>query len=87
MRKYLLSKDKNAYKANLHSHSTCSDGDFSPEELKELYKAQGYSIVAFTDHDVFLQHNDLTDENFLALNGYEIDIPAGEQFVLTTTLI
>ena len=74
MRKYLLPEGKHAYKANLHSHSTCSDGDFSPEELKELYKAQGYSIVAFTDHDVFLQHNDLTDGSFLALNGYEMEI-------------
>ena len=37
--------------------------------------AKGYSIVAYTDHQAFVTHNDLSDENFLALNGYEIDIP------------
>ena len=46
----------------------------SVEEIKKLYKEKGYSVVAFTDHDVFLQHNDLTDGEFLALNGYEMEI-------------
>ena len=74
MRKYLLPENANSYKANLHSHSTCSDGQYSPEELKQLYKAQGYSVFAYTDHDIFLQHNDLTDDTFLALNGYEMEV-------------
>lgn len=30
--------------------------------------------MAYTDHDVFIPHNDLTDENFLALNGFEVEI-------------
>ena len=37
MRKYLLPENKKCYKANLHSHSTISDGKFTPEELKDLY--------------------------------------------------
>lgn len=74
MRKYLLPENAKQFKANLHTHSDWSDGQFPPEEIKRLYKDQGYSIIAYTDHDVFLQHNDLTDESFLALNGYEMEV-------------
>ena len=74
MRKYLLPEKGNFYKANLHSHSTESDGGLTPEQMKKVYMDHGYSIIAYTDHNVFLRHNDLTDENFLALNGYEVDI-------------
>lgn len=74
MRKYLLPETGNFYKANLHCHSSMSDGNRTPEELKELYMKKGYSIVAYTDHDIFLIHNDLTDEKFLAMNGFEAEI-------------
>jgi len=73
MRTYLLPKEGHFYKANLHSHTTISDGRMTPEELKELYKSHGYSVLAYTDHDIFLPHNDLTDETFLALNGFEAE--------------
>jgi len=62
------------FKANLHCHSTISDGRKTVEELKKMYMEEGYSIIAFTDHDVFIRHNDLTDEKFLALNGFEIEV-------------
>lgn len=41
MRKYLLPKDGEFYKANLHCHSVISDGRWTPEQIKENYKAQG----------------------------------------------
>ena len=72
MRRYLLPQEGNFYKANLHCHSTVSDGRWTPEEIKENYKSHGYSVVAFTDHDVFITHNELADEGFLPLNGYEL---------------
>ena len=74
MKKYLLPCDGNLYKANLHCHSVLSDGRWTPEEIKENYKANGYSVVAYTDHDIFIPHNDLTDDSFLALNGYELAV-------------
>ena len=74
MKRYLLPHDKHFYKANLHCHSTVSDGKFTPEELKQVYMAQGYSIIAYTDHEILISHNDLSDDNFLALNGYEYEI-------------
>ena len=68
---YLISPFKKQYKANLHSHSTFSDGKKTPQEMKELYKNNGYSILAITDHEVPKNHSYLTDPDFLMITGYE----------------
>ena len=68
----LLSADKKQFKANLHCHSTLSDGRLTPAELKEAYRAHGYQVLAITDHEQARDHSDLTDENFLMLTGYEV---------------
>ncbi|MBE7035169.1 MAG: PHP domain-containing protein [Ruminococcaceae bacterium] len=73
-RQYLLPKTGAFYKTNLHCHTNLSDGQMSPLEVKEYYLAHGYSVVAFTEHDIFITHNELTDDNFLALNGFEVEI-------------
>ena len=73
MKKHFLPEKGQFYKANLHCHTTVSDGKFTPEETKNMYKAHGYSILAFTDHNIMIPHHDLTDENFLALTGFEMD--------------
>ncbi len=36
---------------DLHTHSYCSDGTFSPEGIVLLAKKEGFSAVALTDHD------------------------------------
>ena len=74
MRYDLLTPGVNAYKANLHCHTTMSDGRLTPEEIKAHYQAHGYSIVAFTDHELLMDHSRLTDADFLALTGYEIAV-------------
>lgn len=79
MRKYLLPENGNFYKANLHLHSVISDGVLTPEQWKENYMARGYSILAYTDHDTFVTHNDLSDEHFLALNGYELGLATADK--------
>lgn len=71
---YLLPKDGEFYKANLHSHTTLSDGKLSPEEVKEAYKKEGYSVVAYTDHRKYHWHKELMDETFIPLAAYEVDI-------------
>ncbi len=83
MKKYLLPETGNFYKVNLHCHSTWSDGKRTPEELKAEYMAKGYSAVAFTDHNVFILHNELSDENFIALNGFELDVNQGDKYSQT----
>ena len=74
MKNFLLSPEGNYYKANLHCHSTVTDGKLSPEEIKKVYMEQRYSVVAYTDHDLFLPHPELCDEHFLALNGMELEV-------------
>ena len=74
MKKYLLPEGGNFYKANLHCHTTVSDGRLTPEQVKQLYVKNGYSVIAYTDHDILLSHSDLDDDNFLALHGYEMEI-------------
>lgn len=39
------------YKADLHTHSTASDGQYTPAELAELVKKRGAEVWALTDHD------------------------------------
>ena len=62
------------YRANLHCHSNISDGHKTPEQLKADYKAHGYDVLCITDHDILISHNDITDDEFLMLNGYEIEV-------------
>ena len=62
------------YKVNMHCHTTISDGKMTPEEVKEWYKSHGYSAVCYTDHEVLIGHEELCDESFVALHGYEVSI-------------
>lgn len=71
MIRYLLPKEGQFYKANLHCHSTKSDGRHTPEQLKADYKAHGYSVLAITDHEYLLDHSDMSEPDFLMINGYE----------------
>ena len=68
---YILPNEGNFYKANLHSHTTDSDGCLSPRELCDLYKSHGYSVLCITDHDRMLDRSKLCDNDFLVLNGFE----------------
>lgn len=72
--KYLLPQT-NRYKANLHTHSTVSDGKLTPEQVKAFYKDHGYSILAITDHNITLDHTHMSEPDFLMLTGAEMDIP------------
>jgi len=72
MKKYLLPESGSFYKANLHCHSTFSDGKHTPAELKELYKSQGYSVLAITDHEGLIYHPELDDNEFITIPGVEL---------------
>ncbi len=61
-------------KAQLHCHTTYSDGRCAPRTLLERYKAAGYTFVVFTDHDRVTACDDLNDDTFLALPGVETTI-------------
>ena len=38
-------------KVDLHTHSTASDGQYTPSELVQLAKKRGLEVLALTDHD------------------------------------
>lgn len=78
MKKYLIPNEGKFYKTALHTHTTVSDGKLTPEELKEEYKKRGFSVVAYTDHEVVVPHNDLRDEDFLPITAYEISVTDGK---------
>ena len=74
MRDQILLPETGLYKANLHCHTTVSDGRLTPVEIKELYMSEGYSIVAYTDHREYAWHKDQDDANFMALPSMEADL-------------
>ena len=74
MKKYIISPELNWYRANMHCHTTVSDGHYSPAEIKEAYKKMGYSIVAYTDHEIIKDQSHLTDDTFLAITSSEFSI-------------
>ncbi len=39
------------YKANLHTHTTNSDGAMKPEKVMDEYRKRGYNALAITDHN------------------------------------
>ncbi len=67
----LIDPHKTQYKANLHCHSTLSDGKLTPEELKYAYRQQGYSVLAITDHESPKNHSAMNERDFLLITGYE----------------
>lgn len=73
MNRSLFQTDGQFYKANLHVHTTVSDGSLTPEETKQAYLEKGYSVVAFSDHEILLSHPELRDEGFLPLTATEYE--------------
>jgi len=62
----------NWYRANLHAHTTNSDGDLSPEDCVECYRRLGYHILALTDHWHVSVPQGKRD-GFLVIPGAELD--------------
>lgn len=69
------------YRGNLHTHSTVSDGELSPEDVIAAYRAQGYDFLALTDHFLPQYHFQITDTRpfrsaqFTTLLGAELHAP------------
>lgn len=53
------------FRADLHCHTTCSDGSYTPIELIALAKEEGLQGLSITDHDT--------------IDAYEMAIPAAKQ--------
>lgn len=66
-----ISRSDRQFRANLHSHTTLSDGRLTPEESVQAYKSRGYQILALTDHEAPYCHQQFSGPDFLLLTGYE----------------
>lgn len=77
---YLIDPNKKQYKANLHCHSIHSDGNLTPQELKDAYKSHGYSVLSITDHEITNDYSHMTEPDFLMLTGYEAYIRHNYKF-------
>jgi hypothetical protein len=42
-------------KGGLHTHTTCSDGELSIEEVVRVYSGLGFDFIALTDHDYLMR--------------------------------
>ncbi len=69
------------WKGNLHTHSTCSDGCWTPEAVCALYRRAGYHFLAITDHFSAHYGYPLTDTSayqtteFITFLGAELHAP------------
>lgn len=59
----------NDFRADLHCHSTCSDGSETPAQIIELAKKAGLSGLSITDHDT--------------IDAYETALPLAEKAGIT----
>lgn len=69
--KELLSSHGKWLKGNLHTHTTLSDGNLTPEEVLKIYRGAGYDFIALTDH--WVQGKTGERDGILVLNGCEWD--------------
>lgn len=64
------------FRADLHCHSTCSDGSLTPQEIIQLASKSGLSGLSITDHDIIegyaLVKDQATELNIQLLPGVEL---------------
>ena len=78
---YYLGRELNAYKANLHTHSTISDGKLEPAQVIKLYADAGYDVLAFTDHKKSNPVSTYDNRGMTLLSGMELH-PVGPRGIL-----
>ncbi len=58
-------------KGNLHTHTTLSDGQQSPQERVAAYEARGYDFLALTDHEHLAEPSGLAANRMIVIPGIE----------------
>ena len=71
------------FAVDLHSHSTCSDGELSPSQLVELAAIAGVETLALTDHDTLdgleEAHEAALEHGIKIVNGIELSAWHGRE--------
>lgn len=58
-------------KGNLHTHTTISDGAFSPEEVIANYERQNYDFLMISDHERYSNYRQIIPTTMTMIPGYE----------------
>lgn len=66
-------------KGNLHSHTTNSDGQATPQEMADWYEKNGYAFLAITDHDHITDTKCLQTDRLLLIPGVEFGYNPAEE--------
>ena len=77
--KNISEKDYEEKKANLHIHTSCSDGDGNYKQILESAKEKQYKLIAITDHNTVEAHKNINDE--ILLTGAEFDCWCGYVYI------
>lgn len=59
-------------KANLHTHTTNSDGKFTPAQIIDMYKDAGYDVLNFSDHSVVNKVSEYDGMGMTLISGIEL---------------
>lgn len=71
---------------DLHIHTTCSDGQYTPQEIVSLSKQKGLEAIAITDHDVIDGLKEgaacAKEQGVTFINGIEISLQGNKELHL-----
>lgn len=71
------------FKGNLHTHTTQSDGELTPEQAAAWYRERGYDFISVTDHWVLTRGQAFGASNdFITLTGAELHGPTYHMLAL-----
>ena len=59
-------------KANLHTHTTNSDGIFTPAQIIDMYKDAGYDVINFSDHRKVNKVSEYDGRGMTLISGVEL---------------
>jgi hypothetical protein len=73
-------------RGQLHTHTTCSDGSLTPQEVADVYAGLGFDFLAFTDHDHLLKPSYLlaiasVRSEMLIFSGVELTVKSRKGYV------
>ncbi len=67
----IFNLDYRFFKGNIHCHTTKSDGNYSPQEMVNLYEQEGYDFMMISDHEVYSNYTNKLETSLTLLPGYE----------------
>ena len=63
------------FRGNLHTHTTASDGELSPQVTVEMYAQHGYDFLAISDHNTIVDPDELDPLGMMLLPAAEYSAP------------